>query len=117
MKFLIQVIAIFLLSYILEMFLPWYSLALAAFAVGYLLKSRVNFLAGFIAIGALWFFQAWMIDSRGASDLAGKVALIFPVKEKIWLMTITTFLGALVGGFAALTGALLRKPLKRRVYY
>jgi hypothetical protein len=116
MKFILQVIAIFALAYIAELFLPWYSLAIAAFMMGYLLKSRANFLAGFLAIGLLWFIKAWTIDANAATDLAQKVALIFPVKEKIWLMLATAFIGAIVGGFAALTGALL-KTEKKKVYY
>ncbi|HEY9008808.1 MAG TPA: hypothetical protein VIM75_21870 [Ohtaekwangia sp.] len=116
MRFIIQTIAIFILAYLLEMFLPWYSVAVAAFVLGYLLKSNVNFLAGFLAIGLLWFTKAWMLDANSTTDLAGKVALIFPVKEKIWLMTVAALLAALVGGFAALSGALL-KPQKRKSYY
>lgn len=116
MKFILQVIAIFIFAYIAELFLPWYSLAIAAFIMGYLLKSKANFLAGFLAIGLLWFFKAWMIDANASADLAQKVALIFPVKEKIWLMLVTAFIGALVGGFATLTGSIL-KTEKKRVYY
>jgi hypothetical protein len=116
MKFILQVIAIFVFAYIAELFLPWYSLAIAAFVMGYLLKSKANFLAGFLAIGLLWFTKAWMIDANASADLAQKVALIFPVKEKIWLMLVTAFIGAIVGGFATLTGAIL-KTEKKRVYY
>ena len=116
MKFILQVIAIFIFAYIAELFLPWYSLAIAAFIMGYLLKSKANFLAGFLAIGLLWFIKAWMIDENASADLAQKVALIFPVKEKIWLMLATAFIGALVGGFATLTGSLLKNE-KKKVYY
>ena len=116
MKILIQLLAIIALAYILELFLPWYYIAVAAFVMGYALKSKANFLAGFLAIGLLWFTKAWMIDANASADLAQKVALIFPVKEKIWLMLATAFIGALVGGFATLTGSLL-KTEKKRVYY
>lgn len=116
MKFILQVLAIVVLAYIAELFLPWYSLAIAAFLMGYLLKSKANFLAGFLAIGLLWFIKAWIIDANASTDLAQKVALIFPVKEKLWLMLATAFIGATVGGFATLTGALL-KTEKKKSYY
>ena len=116
MKFIIQVIAIVILAYIAESFLPWYSLAIAAAIAGYFLKSKANFLAGFLAIGFLWFIKAGMIDSDAAVDLAGKVALIFPLKEKNLLMLVTACLGAIVGGFATLTGSLLRTEKKRNYY-
>jgi hypothetical protein len=113
MKFMLQLIAIALLAYILELFLPWYSIALAAFAIGFLLKSRANFLAGFLAIGLVWFFAAWLLDHASSSDLADRVALIFPVKQKSLLFLVTALIGGLVGGFAALTGSLLKHDRRR----
>ena len=63
MKFLIQLLAIIALAYILELFLPWYYIAVASFMMGYVLKSKANFLAGFMAIGILWSVKAWLQDS------------------------------------------------------
>lgn len=107
MKFTLQVVAIIITAYILELFLPWYSIAIAAFIFGYLLRSDLNFLAGFIAIGFLWFVKAALIDSASTSLLADQVAQIFPLKQKVWLYLVTVVLGGLVGGFAAMTGAAL----------
>jgi hypothetical protein len=59
MKFLIQFLAIVFLAHLLAMLLPWYAVAIAAFAMGFLLKSQYNFLAGFLAIATLWLFNAW----------------------------------------------------------
>lgn len=115
MKFTTQLIATMALAFALELFLPWYCIALAAFACGYLLKSNANFLAGFFAIGLLWLLKAWMMDANASADLADRVALIFPVQKKVWLLLLTASLGALVGGFAALSGALL-KPKRRYKY-
>lgn len=114
MKFIIQFIAIVLLAYILELFLPWYSIAIAGFTMGFLLKSGSNFWAGFLAIAALWFFAALIIESNAAGDLAARVALIFPLKHKVLLMLVAALLGGLVGGMATLTGSALRK--ERRLY-
>lgn len=114
MRFFLQLIVIALLAYLLELFLPWYSLAIAAFVIGYALRSNANFLAGFLAIALLWSITAWMIDHASTSDLADRVALIFPVKQKWLLFLVTAVIGGLVGGFASLTGSLLRK--KRRKY-
>jgi hypothetical protein len=113
MKFILQLLAIALLAYILELFLPWYSIALAAFAIGFLLKSRANFMAGFLAIGLVWFIAAWLMDRASSSDLADRVALIFPVKQKSLLFLVTALIGGLVGGFAALTGSLLKNDRRR----
>ena len=58
MKFLLQLIVIALLGLVFEMLLPWWSIALAAFAGGFILATRANFLAGFLGIGILWLFYA-----------------------------------------------------------
>ena len=108
MKFISQLFGIIILAYVLEIFLPWYSIAVAAFVMGYAVRSKVNFLAGFLAIALLWTIKAWLIDSGSESDLADRVAHIFSLTGKEWLMVVMAFLGGLVGGFAALAGALLR---------
>jgi hypothetical protein len=109
MKLVIQIIVIMIGAYILELFLPWYCIAIAAFAGGYMLKSRFNFLAGFIAIGLLWFLKAALTDMASSSDLASRVAQIFPLKQKSLLYVVMVLLGGLIGGFAAMCGGALTK--------
>ena len=109
MKFLIQFVAILFAAHLLALFMPWYSIALAAFVMGYILKSNTNFLAGFSAIATLWIFNAWLIDSSSSSDLAERVAKLLMLKREILLFLVMALIGGLVGGFAALTGSLLRK--------
>jgi hypothetical protein len=109
MRFLLQFVFIIILGYILELFFPWYTIAVAAFLLGYALKSKANFLAGFLAIGLLWTAKAWLTDNAGDSDLANRVAHIFTLPNKSLLYAVMALVGGLVGGFAALTGALLRR--------
>jgi len=54
MRFPVQILAIIILGFFLELFLPWWSVALAAFVGGLLINTRMNFLAGFLAVGLLW---------------------------------------------------------------
>jgi hypothetical protein len=112
MKFLIQLLAIIAFAYILELFLPWYYIAVAAFVMGYALKSKANFLAGFVAIGILWTTKAWLMDSAGSTDLTERVASIFTLPTKGLLFLLTGIIGALVGGFAAWSGSLLKRKAK-----
>ena len=109
MKFLIQFVAILFSAHLLALFMPWYSIALAAFVMGFILKSKTNFLAGFSAIATLWIFNAWLIDSASSSDLAERVAKLLMLKYKIVLFAVMAIIGGLVGGFAAVTGSLLRR--------
>ena len=112
MKFTIQFLAIIALAYLLELFLPWYYIAVASFVMGYVLKSKANFLAGFLAIGLLWFVKAWLQDSAGSSDLAERVANIFTLPNKELLFLVTAIVGGLVGGFATWSGSLLKGKVK-----
>ena len=95
MKFLIQLLAIIALAYILELFLPWYYIAVASFVMGYALKSKANFLAGFMAIAILWFVKASLQNSAGSSDLAERVANIFTLPNKELLFLVTSIVGGL----------------------
>jgi hypothetical protein len=116
MKFLLQTIAIAVTACILEIFLPWYSLAVAAFVFGFALKTKANFLAGFIAIAGLWAVRIWLLTSASSSDLPARVAQLFTLPKNEYLVLVSIAIGGLVGGFAALTGAILR-PRKREPYY
>lgn len=96
------------------MFLPWYSIAIIAFAFGYSLKSNGNFLAGFFGVGLLWMIT-FLINSTDGG-LPRIVAEIFQLKKEIWLMVIASVLAGLTAGFACLTGSLLKVEKKNKYY-
>ena len=109
MRLAVQMVVILVLGVFLELFLPWWSVAVAAFAGGALVTTRMNFLGGFLAIGVLWLGKAMIMDLSTDSDLAARVAMIFMLQSKTLLILLTLLLGGLVGGFAAMTGGALRK--------
>jgi hypothetical protein len=106
MKFSIQVIATFFVCFLLQTFLPWWTMAIGAFAVGYALANNGygSFAAGFLAVGLLWLGMAFYVDQTTQSILTEKVNKLLPLNSFV----LTTLIGGLVGGFAALTGALLK---------
>ena len=115
MKFIPQFILIIILAYLLELFLPWWSIAIAAFIGGLTFNTSANFLAGFIAIALLWIIASLLIESSAAAPLTDRVAQIFKAPKPA-LFAITAVLGGLVGGFAAMTGSALRKDKRKRYY-
>ena len=62
------------------------------------------FLSGFISIGLLWLGLALYVDNATQSILTEKISQLFPLN----LFVLTSLIGGLVGGFASMTGALLK---------
>ncbi|MFN5555533.1 MAG: hypothetical protein ACK514_08965 [Bacteroidota bacterium] len=116
MRLLQQILFIFFAALLLEFFLPWWSIAIAGFCGGIFLHSGKNFLSGFIAISALWLGYILWINSESLAPLADRVAAVFNVNKTI-LISLTTLIGGLGGGLAALTGSYLRQPKKKNLYY
>jgi hypothetical protein len=112
MKFLLQLIVIAILAFALELLLPWWSIAIAAFAGGLAFNSRANFLAGFLGVGLLWLLYALMMDATSAAPLAERISKVLLMNKPL-LFVATTLIGGLVGGFAAMAGSALRASSKR----
>lgn len=115
MKFYISIILTALLSLAFGMYMPWWSIALAAFIVAVLIPQapRRAFLTGFIALFLLWGILALYIDAQNEHILSQRVAeLIIKSKSSFVMILLTALIGALVGGFAALSGSYLRSQDK-----
>ena len=115
MKLLVSIILIALVSFVACLYLPWWSIAFAALLVAVLIPLRpLNaFGAGFLAIFLLWGILAFSISVRNDHILAHKVSLIILKSDSpLFLILLTSVIGALVGGFAALTGSYLRQISK-----
>jgi hypothetical protein len=111
MKLLVAVILTALLSFVSGLYLPWWSIALASFLVILLIPMRSwkAFLSGFLGVFILWGLLAWWIDVKNEGILSKKIAEIFPLGGSSFLLIlVTAFVGALVGGFAALSGSYVR---------
>jgi hypothetical protein len=111
MKFLIAIILTALLSFATALFFPWWIIALVAFIVAAVIPQRplLAFLAAFLAIFILWGVQSYLIDQKNNHILATKVAdLLFHKSSYLLIIIVTAVVGAIVSGFAGLTGSLLR---------
>ena len=111
MKFILQLLFIIVIGFILELFLPWWSIAIAALLAGVLIATNVNFLAGFAGVALLWIIKALLTTVGSSSTLPEKVANIFPLHSTPLLFLVMALLGGLVGGFACVSGSLLKKAL------
>ena len=111
MRFLLSVLLIAAFGFIAGIFFPWWAIAIVAFLIAFLIPQGVgrSFLAGFVGIFFLWGLVSLWIDIKNESILSGKIALLFPLGgSSMLLVLVTALVGALVGGFAAMSGASLR---------
>ena len=106
MKFLIQLATTLVVCFVLQYFLPWWTMAIGACAISYVTENKgyVSFLAGFTGAALLWLAASFYIDLVSSAILTEKVNKIFPIN--VFLLTALT--GGLTGGFASLTGSLLK---------
>lgn len=117
MRFILATLLTATLSFIAGLYLPWWSLAIVAFLVALLIKQGIGWawLSGFTAILFLWGGLASYIHMQNRGMLAQKIAALLPLNGNVfYLITITAFVGAIVAGFAAMSGSSLR-PLDRRL--
>lgn len=112
MKFIVAFFLIMLLSFVLCLYLPWWSVAIVAFVVLAFvpLRPAASFLCGFSAIFLLWILLSYFISSNNAHLLAGKVAiLILKMDSPYLLILVTGLIGGLIAGMGGLTASFLRR--------
>jgi hypothetical protein len=110
MKLLVSVILTALLAFVVGLYLPWWSIAIAAFIVALIISQRPgsSFLAGFLGLFLLWGALALWINIKNEGILTSKIASVFPLGgSAAFLILATGFIGGLVAGFAALSGSYL----------
>lgn len=115
MRFVFKIILIAGLCYIFELFLPWWSVVMAAFLVNLWMpgKGFIDFLNGFLGVGLLWLIYALLIDSETSSILSARIAQLFSLPNASFIIALTGLVGGVVGGFAALSGSQFRRIFKK----
>lgn len=114
MKWIISVVLIAAFSFALCLYFPWWTIAIAAFIVPFLIGIRpgMAFLAGFLSLFLFWGGVSYIISSANNHLLAGKITpLILSSDHSFLIILLTAIIGAVVGGFAALSGSLLRHSI------
>lgn len=123
MKLILRIFIIGLLTYFLSPYSVWWTGMAVAFIVTFVSpSSSLNaFVAGFLGIGLVWMGFAFVLDTANAAVFSSKVAAIMsPFDSSTKLIMLTGAVGGLSGGFAALSGTLLKdlvaKPKKKSLY-
>ena len=116
MRFAAAVFIILVLNYLLGLILPWWIIAIVGFISGYMFQQTPpqSFLSAFVACFVLWSAIAFFIDVANEQVLSTKIAALFGLPQPWMIIILTGFVGGLVTGMGALTGALLRKLMVRK---
>ncbi len=112
MKFITSAILIILFSFLACLYFPWWSVAVVAFLISIIIQQGhlSSFICGFVSLFLLWGFLSYWISIRNGHILAHRVSLlIFKTDSPLLLIFVTALIGAMVAGFAALTGSFFRK--------
>jgi hypothetical protein len=111
MKFFVSLLVTGLLAFACGLYLPWWSVAVAAFVVSSIIYQPPlrSFLTGFCAILLLWYGLILKINADNQNILVEKVSLIMGMGGSFLLLIISCVIGAIAGGLGALTGSFFRK--------
>jgi hypothetical protein len=112
LKYTLSILVTALASFVAGLYMPWWGIAVASFLVSAAIpqKPGFSFLSGFLGVFLLWEILAWWIDNKNSGILSQKIASILPFGgSSLLLIIITSLVGAIVAGFAALAGSYLRR--------
>jgi len=115
---MILIFIIIILSLLLQLLLPWWIVALVAFAGAWWKAKTAGhaFTSGFFAIFLLWIAMALIQSVPNENLLANRVGEMFrlPLGSLNWaaMLLVTGIIGGLVGGISALAGFYSSMSLK-----
>lgn len=115
MKYILSILGVIALGFILQSFLPWWTIAVAAAIIGAIFKlnNLQSFLVGFLGIALLWGAYAAFLNNGNEGILAAKMGALFGGLSAVSLILVTALLGGIIGGFGALTGRLGRSIFEK----
>lgn len=109
-KNILNLIGTLMLSVVLSLFLPWWSIMLAGFITGLFisLKRSAVFFIPFIAVFFYWAIYCYMLSSANDFILAKKISELLTIGGNPYVLILVT---SLIGGIAAGVSGILGKQL------
>jgi hypothetical protein len=104
----------FLSAALLQLFLPWWSVAIASFAAAYFVRQKplLAFIAAFSSVFILWVAYSFVLSAANENLLANRVTELLSAITQgslALLYVLTGFVGGLAAAMAALTASLMRR--------
>lgn len=116
MIFILTIGLVALGSFLFQMFLPWWSIGIIPFVLGYALSKKGGsaFWASFLGIFLLWGVHALLIHLTTQGILSDKMAEVFFLPNGFALVLVTGLFGAIPAGLSGLSGYYLKRLRKPR---
>ncbi len=121
---MIPILLIALISAVAQLFLPWWSIALVAFAycfgrpgaglpgAGTSWSGGRAFLASFVGVGLVWLAYAGWQHLQTGGVLTSRMSAVMKLPASaVYLLVITPLVGGLVAGFAGAAGYWVRQSV------
>jgi Kef-type K+ transport system membrane component KefB len=109
-------IVIVILSFLLQLVLPWWIIVIISFATCGLIgkTGKISLWAPFFAILLLWTGMALFKSLPNNNLLASRIAIMFGVQSWILILTLSAVLGAFTAGVSGYCGYQFRKAVLTR---
>ena len=108
---------ILILSFASGYFLPWWIVAIISFLTALIIgtTAKSSFWQAFIAVLIVWIVLALFKSIPNDHILVKRIAGLFFLPSSWWgvVLALTGLIGGLVGGFAALSGLLVKKAFEK----
>ncbi len=107
--------AVAILTFAIQSFFPWWSVAIIPFAAGLLFakKGGQAFAIGCIGVFLVWLIHTLLIQYGSTGLMGDKIATLFGLPAPA-LIVVTATLGGIIGGISGLTGYYLSHTSKKR---
>jgi hypothetical protein len=107
-------IAVF--SFLLQLFLPWWSMTIAVFVISFLLGKKLwpVFFSSFFACGIIWLLMALYIHFTSGDIMTNRIAQLLSLNSSLMLYVGAFLTAGIIGGIAALAGFFLKEILKTK---
>lgn len=98
------------LTFVLELYYPWYMIMLIPFIVCFALPGNAgaDFLLSLMAIFLVWMGMSIYRDIPNHSILSSRIARLFHLNSSYLLIIISSLFGGLLAGLSGLSGNYLR---------
>ena len=110
-------VIIVVLSAVLQLFLPWWVVAVVPFAVYFWRPGNSAFWVSFAAIAFVWLAYGFYLHLVSDGAMSNRIAEIFSLSNGYILLLVTAFIGGLVGGISGLSGFLVKGVFTERLQH